>query len=292
MKTVSAQKLDIEIGNAGSVSALLIRPTPAHTCFVFAHGAGAGMTHPFMEAVAAGLGERGVATLRYQFPYMEQASKRPDPPGIAQATVRAAVAEAERHCADLRLIAGGKSFGGRMTSQAQATAPLDGVRGLAFLGFPLHPAGKPSSDRAKHLADVHVPMLFLQGTRDSLAELKLLEPLVKTQGERERTAVAATQRQCFNPSESSSENGTLKHAHEGQRTDGLEFPYIRHARPHDRRRSRHGGGGAMPVHPGQARAGGLLSASGHCARRETQARARCGHQGAGVAAADETGRRR
>ncbi len=182
MKTASAQKLDIEIGNAGSVSALLIRPTGARACFVFAHGAGAGMTHPFMEAVAQGLGERGVATLRYQFPYMEKGTKRPDPPGIAQAAVRAAVAEAERHCADLRLIAGGKSFGGRMTSQAQAKAPLAGVNGLAFLGFPLHPAGKPSSERAEHLAEIHVPMLFMQGTRDNLAELKLLEPVVSSLG--------------------------------------------------------------------------------------------------------------
>ena len=182
MNVASTQKLDIEIGNAASVSALLIRPNAARACFVFAHGAGAGMTHPFMETVAAGLCERGVATLRYQFPYMEKASKRPDPPAIAHAAVRGAVAEAERHCADLRLIAGGKSFGGRMTSQAQATAPLAGVRGLAFLGFPLHPAGKPSSDRARHLVDVHVPMLFLQGTRDNLAELSLLEPVVKSLG--------------------------------------------------------------------------------------------------------------
>lgn len=182
MNTVSAQKLEIAVGHATSVAALLIRPDAARACFVFAHGAGAGMTHPFMEAVATGLAGRGVATLRYQFPYMEKASKRPDPPGIAQAAVRAAVAEAGRHCADLRLVAGGKSFGGRMTSQAQATAPLAGVRGLAFLGFPLHPAGKPSSDRARHLADVCVPMLFLQGTRDNLAELSLLEPVVKSLG--------------------------------------------------------------------------------------------------------------
>jgi len=182
MKIASAQRFDIEIGNAGSVSALLDRPTEARACFVFAHGAGAGMTHAFMEAVAAGLSERGIATLRYQFPYMEKGSRRPDPPAVAQAAVRAAVTEAGKRCAGLPLIAGGKSFGGRMTSQAQAVAPLDGVRGLAFLGFPLHPAGKPSSDRAKHLADVHVPMLFLQGTRDSLAELKLLEPLVKSLG--------------------------------------------------------------------------------------------------------------
>ena len=182
MQTVSAQKLDIEIGSANSVSALLIHQPQARACFVFAHGAGAGMNHPFMETFAAGLGERGVATLRYQFPYMEKGSRRPDPPAIAQAAVRAAVAEARRHCGKLPLIAGGKSFGGRMTSQAQANAPLAGVDGLAFVGFPLHPAGKPSSDRAKHLADVHVPMLFLQGSRDSLAELKLLEPVVKSLG--------------------------------------------------------------------------------------------------------------
>jgi predicted alpha/beta-hydrolase family hydrolase len=182
MKTVSAQKLDIGIENAASVSALLVRPPRARACFVFAHGAGAGMTHPFMETVAAGLGERGVATLRYQFPYMEKGSRRPDPPAIAQAAVRAAVAEAGRCCPGLRLIAGGKSFGGRMTSQAQAMAPLAGVDGLAFLGFPLHPAGKPSSDRAKHLADIHIPMLFVQGTRDNLAELKLLEPVVASLG--------------------------------------------------------------------------------------------------------------
>jgi predicted alpha/beta-hydrolase family hydrolase len=182
MKTDSPQRLSIAIGKAGSVSALLMRPAQARACFVFAHGAGAGMTHPFMEAVANGLCERGVASLRYQFPYMENGSKRPDPPGIAHAAVRAAVAEAGRCCPGIPLIAGGKSFGGRMTSQAQAATPLPGVRGLAFLGFPLHPAGKPSSDRAKHLADVHVPLLFLQGTRDSLAEVALLEPVVERLG--------------------------------------------------------------------------------------------------------------
>jgi hypothetical protein len=135
------------------------------------------MTHPFMAAIANGLEERGIATLRYQFPYMEQRSKRPDPPKIAHAAVRAAVAEAARLLPGLPIFAGGKSFGGRMTSQAQALAPLDGVRGLAFLGFPLHPAGKPSDERGKHLFDVRVPMLFLQGTRDELADLQLLEPL-------------------------------------------------------------------------------------------------------------------
>jgi uncharacterized protein len=182
LKAAAAQPLKIEIAPAASVSALLIRPPEARACYVFAHGAGAGMTHASMETIATGLGERGIATLRYQFPYMEKASKRPDPPAVAHAAVRAAVAEAARCCAGLPLIAGGKSFGGRMTSQAQAIAPLAGVRGLAFLAFPMHPAGKPSSDRARHLSDVKIPMLFLQGTRDALAELSLLEPVVKSLG--------------------------------------------------------------------------------------------------------------
>src|ERR1700733_6978054 len=182
MTAVDVQKLEFEVAKADSVSALLICPAKARACYVFAHGAGAGMSHPFMETFATGLGERGVASLRYQFPYMEKGSRRPDPPAIAHAAVRAAVAEAGRACPGLPLIAGGKSFGGRMTSQAQAIAPLAGVRGLAFLGFPLHPAGKPSSDRAKHLVGVQVPMLFLQGTRDSLAALTLLEPVVKRLG--------------------------------------------------------------------------------------------------------------
>jgi hypothetical protein len=178
MKPNSPQRITIETGKAGAVSALLLRPDAARACFVFAHGAGAGMTHSFM-AFAAGLCRHSIASLRFQFPYMEKGSKRPDPPAIAQAAVRAAVAEARRHCPDLPLIAGGKSFGGRMTSQAQAAAPLEEVRGLAFLGFPLHPSGKPSSDRAAHLARVHIPMLFLQGTRDSLAETDLIESVVK-----------------------------------------------------------------------------------------------------------------
>jgi hypothetical protein len=180
--SLNAQRLVIESGSAGPVSGLLIRPPEARACFVFAHGAGAGMTHPFMETFATGLGARGIATLRYQFPYMEKGSRRPDPPAVAQAAVRAAVAEAGRCAPGLVLIAGGKSFGGRMTSQAQANAPLPCVRGLAFLGFPLHPAGKPSSDRALHLADIRIPLLFLQGTRDSLADAKLLEPVVASLG--------------------------------------------------------------------------------------------------------------
>jgi uncharacterized protein len=159
------------------VSGLLQTPSGARACYVLAHGAGAGMRHPFMAAVAAELAERGIATLRYQFPYMENRAKRPDPPHVAQATVRAAVAAALRLLPGLPLIAGGKSFGGRMTSQAQARAPLQGVCGLALLGFPLHPAGRPSQERAKHLFDVQIPMLFLQGTRDALATLDRLEPV-------------------------------------------------------------------------------------------------------------------
>jgi uncharacterized protein len=180
--TVDPKMLTIEAGKTGPVSALLTRPPEARACFVFAHGAGAGMAHSFMEAVALGLAARGVATLRYQFPYMEKASKRPDPPAVAHAAVRAAVAAAAQQCPGLLLIAGGKSFGARMTSQAQAASPLEGVCGLAFFGFPLHPAGKPSIERAKHLADVHVPMLFLQGTNDKLAELDLLRPVVEELG--------------------------------------------------------------------------------------------------------------
>jgi len=179
MTVVHAQPLQIEIGPGEAVSALLIDPPQARACYVLAHGAGAGMTHASMQTVATGLGARGIATLRYQFPYMEKGSKRPDAPAAAHAAVQAAVAEAKRRFDRLPLIAGGRSFGGRMTSQAQALSPLLGVRGLAFFGFPLHPAGKPSSDRATHLADVKVPMLFLQGTRDALAELSLLEPVVK-----------------------------------------------------------------------------------------------------------------
>jgi len=149
-----------------------------------AHGAGAGMSHPFMDAVAKGLATRCIATLRYEFPYMERGSKRPDTPAVAKARVREAVAEAARRAPRLALFAGGKSFGGRMTSQAQAAEPLAGVRGLAFLGFPLHPAGKPSDERAGHLSDVKVPMLFLQGTRDALADVGLLRPMVAGLGKR------------------------------------------------------------------------------------------------------------
>ena len=184
MPASDAQNLTIDLDDAGRVSGLLLTPPRARACYVLAHGAGAGMTHPFLQAVAMELGDHGIASLRYQFPYMEKGGRRPDPPTLAQATVRAAVAEAGRRLPHLPLVAGGKSFGSRMTSQAQAASPLPGVRGLAFLGFPLHPAGKPSDDRAKHLFDVQIPMLFLQGTRDTLADLPLLQPLIGRIGTR------------------------------------------------------------------------------------------------------------
>lgn len=155
-----------------TVSALAVSPPAAEACYVLAHGAGAGMAHPFMQAVAEGLAQRRIATLRYQFPYMEQGKKRTDAPALAHAAVRAAVACAAARFVGVRLFAGGKSFGGRMTSQAQALAPLPGVEGLVFLGFPLHPSGTPAAaaTRAAHLKDVRVPMLFAHGPRDTLAE--------------------------------------------------------------------------------------------------------------------------
>ena len=164
------------------VSGLLELPADARACYVLAHGAGAGMEHPFMRATAHELGALGIATLRYQFPYMEHRARRPDPPPLCHATVRAAVAETARRAPALPLFAGGRSFGGRMTSQAQALEPLPAVRGLAFLGFPLHPAGRPSDERAQHLAQVRIPMLFLQGSRDALAERSRLEALVAQLG--------------------------------------------------------------------------------------------------------------
>ena len=213
MDDASTQRLRIAIDGASSVSAVLCAPSgPVEPWagYVFAHGAGAGMEHGFMTSFANGLAERGIATLRYQFPYMEQGSKRPDTPKAAHAAVRAAVAQAVQLLPGLPLFAGGKSFGGRMTSQAQALSPLPGVRGLVFVGFPLHPAGKPANerarplrsahapertarrlpyDRATHLFDVDRPMLFLQGTRDELAALELLQPLLVRLGERATLAL-------------------------------------------------------------------------------------------------------
>src|SRR5438067_122969 len=179
-----SEPVRIAVDGGRSVSALLLMPPRARACYVLAHGAGAGMTHPFMQAVADELAERGIATLRYQFPYMEARARRPDPPKLAQATVRAAVAEAARRAPALALIAGGKSFGGRMTSQAQAAAPLPGVRGLVFFAFPLHPPKQVSGERGMHLSDVQIPMLFLAGSRDAMADPHELELVVERLGER------------------------------------------------------------------------------------------------------------
>ncbi len=175
---MSVELVTIKVDDGHEVSGLLDLPDRASACLVLAHGAGAGMTHRFMAAVADGLATRRVATLRFQFPYMQAGSKRPDRPALAHATIQAAVARAAS--CHLPLFAGGKSFGGRMTSQAQADKPLPGVLGLIFLGFPLHLANKPSAERADHLSAIRIPMLFLQGTRDALADMRLLEPIVDT----------------------------------------------------------------------------------------------------------------
>jgi predicted alpha/beta-hydrolase family hydrolase len=180
---LNARKVAIAIEGAEPVSGLLLAPREARAAYLFAHGAGAGMAHPFMAAAAEGLAVRGIATLRYQFPYMERGGKRPDAPAVAQKAVRASAAHAVRELPGLPLFAGGKSFGGRMTSQAQAEEPLAGVRGLAFFGFPLHAAGQPSDARAKHLARIRVPMLFLQGTRDALADRALIQGVASRLGE-------------------------------------------------------------------------------------------------------------
>ena len=181
---MSGGAVRIPVDESRSVGGLLIVPDHAIACYVMAHGAGAGMAHPFMDAFARDLASARVATLRYQFPYMERGSKRPDAPAEAHAAVRAAVAYARHSCPELPLVAGGKSYGGRMTSQAQAIAPLAGVRGLVFIGFPLHPPAKPSIERARHLDDVRIPMLFVTGTRDEFAESSLLAPLIGRLGSR------------------------------------------------------------------------------------------------------------
>ncbi len=194
----TARELRFSAGSgAGAVSALVMRPPDARAMLVIGHGAGAGMRHAFMDAVARRLDDRGVATLRYQFPYIERGGRRPDPRPILLATVRAAVATARARTPDLPLFAGGKSMGGRMTSMAAAATPLPGVRGIVFLGFPLHPAGRPASDRAAHLSKVSVPMLFLNGTRDKLAELELLEPVCDDLGSSARLRVIAAADHSF-----------------------------------------------------------------------------------------------
>lgn len=174
------RRIRIKVGErAGEVSALLLRPRDARCTLALAPGAGAGIRHEFLESMAKGLATRGMATLRYDFPYRERGSRRPDPPGMLEATVRAAVTKAAELTPDLPLLAGGKSMGGRMTSRAAARELLPGVHGIVFLGFPLHAAGRPSTERAEHLADVELPMLFVQGTRDKLAELELLRPICR-----------------------------------------------------------------------------------------------------------------
>ena len=188
---MAAKDVTIELPDGASVSGLWLRPQRARVCLALAHGAGVGMAHKSMAALADGLAERAVATLRYQFPYRERGSRRPDPPAVAHATVRAACAKAETLAGALPLFAGGRSFGGRMTSQAQAATPLPAVCGLVFFAFPLHPAGKPSTSRADHLAEVALPMLFLQGTRDTLADLPLLQQTIDALGPRARLILAA-----------------------------------------------------------------------------------------------------
>ncbi len=173
----------IDLGEDRTVSGLWIKPDAALALLVLAHGAGAGMAHKSMTAIAEGLAERGVSTLRYNFPYMERGSKRPDTPTVAHEAVRAAVAQAARLAPDLPLFAGGRSFGGRMTSQAQAAEPLPGVRGLIFFAFPLHPPAKPGLERAEHLSEIKIPQLFLQGSRDEFAQLDLLQATVDHLGE-------------------------------------------------------------------------------------------------------------
>ena len=182
MATTTAQPITIGFDSDTHVSGLVNHGAKVKAIYVLAHGAGAGMAHSFMETVATGLAVRDIATLRYQFPYMERGSRRTDSPPVCHATVRAAVREAERRFPGVPVFAGGKSFGGRMTSQAQASSPLPGVRGLILLGFPLHAAKKPSDTRATHLFDVKIPMLILQGTRDELADLELLEPVARKLG--------------------------------------------------------------------------------------------------------------
>ena len=181
---MSSEAVTIPLPNGETVSGLWQAPADARALLVLAHGAGAGMTHKAMAATADGLGALGIATLRFQFPYMEKGGKRPDTPPVAHAAVRAAIAKARELAPGLPLFAGGRSFGGRMTSQAQALKPLEAVRGLVFFAFPLHPSGKPSTDRAPHLSDVGIPMLFLQGTNDTLADLDLLKGVVETLGAR------------------------------------------------------------------------------------------------------------
>jgi hypothetical protein len=197
------ERLRFAVEGAGEVSAILMRPASARWLLALAHGAGAGMTHPFLEKLSRELADAGVATLRYQFPYMEQKRRVPDAPLVAAATVAAAVHAAAKAAPGLGLLAGGKSFGGRMSSQAASQGLLEGVRGLVFFGFPLHPPNKPGTKRAEHLAKVPMPMLFLQGTRDTLADLKLLRPICADLGKRATLQIIETADHSFHVLKSS-----------------------------------------------------------------------------------------
>jgi hypothetical protein len=199
----AVEQLRFGVEGRGEVSALLVRPAKARWLLVLAHGAGAGMSHPFMEMLADELAGVGVATLRYQFPYMEERRRVPDAPGVLTATVAAAVRAAAEVAPGLPVLAGGKSMGGRMTSQAAAQHPLDGMRGLVFFGFPLHPPKQPGTKRADHLTKVTVPMLFLQGTRDTFADLKLLRPVCAKLGARATLHVMETADHSFHVLKSS-----------------------------------------------------------------------------------------
>ena len=197
------ERLRFAVEGAGDVSAILMRPAKARWLLALAHGAGAGMTHPFLEKLAHELADAGVATFRYQFPYVEQRRRVPDSPSVATATVAGAVRAAAKAAAGLPLLAGGKSFGGRMSSQAASQGPLDGVKGLVFFGFPLHPPNKPSTKRAEHLVKVQIPMLFLQGTRDTLADLNLLQPICASLGPRATLHIIETVDHSFHVLKSS-----------------------------------------------------------------------------------------
>jgi uncharacterized protein len=202
----AGERLRFGVESGGKVSALLSRPAKARRILVLAHGAGAGMSHPFMEMLADELAGIGAATLRYQFPYMEERRRVPDPPAVLMATVAAAVRAAAKAAPGLPLLAGGKSMGGRMTSHAAAQHPLNGVRGLVFFGFPLHPPNRPGTKRADHLAKVTIPMLFLQGTRDTFADLKLLRPVCAKLGSLAMLHIIETADHLFHVLKSSGRN--------------------------------------------------------------------------------------
>ncbi len=182
----SPRRTRLNLPNGDTVSGLFDCPANPQGLLVLAHGAGAGMSHPFLEDLSRELNSAGIATLRYQFPYMEKRRKLPDSPAVLTATVREAVNKGGQLAPHLPLFAGGKSMGGRMTSMAAAEQPLESVRGLVFFGFPLHPPNRPGTHRGDHLARVAVPMLFLQGTRDAFADLKLLRPICARCGSRAR----------------------------------------------------------------------------------------------------------